>query len=126
MRSRQEDAFGRGKESSSIICPSRFGTIVCPQGQNYGKSHTFCDFSHTLSAAGGKVCPQMPDFTLGATAPKIRAVAPLEAKCVQKYRLDANDVQKYYHLRDRWASVLLAAKTANALISHAAQLPSFP
>jgi hypothetical protein len=34
--------------------------------------------------------------------------------------LDANDVQKYYLLRDRWASVLLAAQAANDLISHIA------
>ncbi len=31
---------------------------------------TKCDFSHCLSAAEGKVCPQKPDFTLDAKALK--------------------------------------------------------
>ena len=57
-----------------------------------------------------------PDFTLAAPTLKTCDFGPLEAKCVQKYRLDANDVQKYYLLRDRWASVLLAAQAANDLI----------
>lgn len=26
----QEDAVGHGKESRSIVCPHRFGNIVCP------------------------------------------------------------------------------------------------
>ena len=63
-----------------------------------------CDFSHTLSAAGGKVCPQNHRFTLVETSPKPRDCRPLEAKFVQKYGLDANDVQKYHRRRDRWAT----------------------
>ena len=57
-----------------------------------------CDFSHTLSAPGGKVCPQKPAFTLAASTLKASDCGPLRAKCVQKYGLDANDVQKYYLL----------------------------
>jgi hypothetical protein len=54
-----------------------------------------CDFSHSLSAAGGKVCPQNPDFMLGAMMPKTCDFGPLDAKCVQKYGLEVNDVQKF-------------------------------
>jgi hypothetical protein len=56
---------------------------------------TFCDFSHSLSEAGGKVYPQKPDFTLDAMTPEASDLVPLEPLFVRKYKLDVNDVQKY-------------------------------
>ena len=74
-----------------------FCTGACGKKGEIGpdESESFCDFSHTLSAAGGNVCPQMPDFTLDSTVPKARDFGSLDAKCVQKYGLDVNDVQKF-------------------------------
>jgi hypothetical protein len=49
----------------------------------------------------------------------------LEAKCVQKYRFDANDVQKYYLLRDRWATrCSFATQAAIGVTTHWALIGS--
>jgi len=50
--------------------------------------------NHSLSADGGKVCPQKPDFGLDLMTPKVEDSVLLEAMCVRKFTLDANNVQK--------------------------------
>ncbi len=58
--------------------------------------------------------------------PKVDDSGPLEAICVRKYTLDANDVQKYFLPRDRFDGPpsLLAMRAANDLIAHLALLLS--
>jgi len=80
---------GRKREIAVNIQAAGSGSIVCPR------------------TIGSKVCPQKHHFTLGAEELKTCDFGLLEAKCVQKYRMDANDVQKYYHLRDRRATIPL-------------------
>jgi len=43
--------------------------------------HDTCDFSHNLSEAGGKACPQKSAFTFDATTPKS------EISCLWSQRL---------------------------------------